>query len=151
MIDKIDKVGYSKPVSAAKAAAIKRAGGADGAAFAEALARAEDALGVDGPSAPAAAAPITSSGLLGLQEVNEEELARQKCLRHGRLTLDALTALRDGLLSGRMSLSSLRALENLVAAERVATADPLLLSVMNEIETRAAVELAKLEMSGVRS
>lgn len=143
----IEKVGYTKPLSPARAAAIRRAGSADGAAFAEALARAEGASTVD---APAATAPIASSaGLLGLQEVSEEELRRQKSVKMGRLTLDALAQLRDALLIGVLPIATLQNLERMIASERALTLDPQLESIMNEIETRAAVEIAKLQMSGV--
>ena len=39
--------------------------------------------------------------------------------------------------------------EQLVAHERGDATDPELMSILNDIEVRAAVELAKLEMSGL--
>ena len=141
----IDKITYTKPVSTARAAAIKRTGSADGAAFAEALARAEGASAVD---APVAAMPITATGLLGLQEVSEDETQRRKSLKRGRLTLDALAGLRDALLMGSVPMATLQNLERIIASERATTLDPQLESILNDIEVRAAVEIAKLEMAG---
>lgn len=145
----IEHVGYTKPVNtAARAAAVKRAGSADAAAFAEALARAEGSFGVDAAEAPVAAAPLTGINLLSLQEISDDDIRRQKSLKHGRLTLDALGQLRDALLIGVLPRSILHNLEAIVAAERAASPDPRLDAILSEIETRAAVELAKLEMGG---
>lgn len=148
----IDKVGYTKPITTSRAGGIKRSNSTDGAAFADALSRAEGALATDAMDATIATAPIASNlGLLGLQEVSDEETQRRKMVKRGRLTLDALAGLRDALLMGSLPMATLRTLEKAIAAERAATADPMLESIMNEIEVRAAVEIAKLEMSGVMS
>ena len=50
---------------------------------------------------------------------------------------------------GSLPYSTLRQLERMVTEERDAVDDPVLMSILNEIEVRAAVELAKLEMSGL--
>ena len=146
----IDKVGYTKPVTTNRASGVKRSGSADGAAFADALSRAEGSLATDAAEATISAAPIASNlGLLGLQEVSDEETKRRKMVKRGQFTLDALSNLRDALLMGSLPMSTLQAMEKAIAAERAITADPMLESIMNEIEVRAAVEIAKLEMSGV--
>ena len=140
----IDKIGYTKPVTTSRASGVKRSNSADGAAFADALSRAEGTLATDAMDATVATAPIASNlGLLGLQEVSDEETQRRKMVKRGRFTLDALSGLRDALLMGSLPMSTLRTLEKAIAAER------MLESIMNEIEVRAAVEIAKLEMSGV--
>ncbi|NBR29945.1 MAG: hypothetical protein EBT83_16285 [Betaproteobacteria bacterium] len=72
-----------------------------------------------------------------------QALARKICL-------DALEQLRDGLLSGSLPVATLRNLERMVAQERALVSDPKLNAVLDDIELRAAVELAKLEMSGMR-
>lgn len=145
----VDKIGYTRPSTpAARAAQIKKASATGGAAFASALASAQTPETVDAPSPLAAATGIGS--LIGAQEVTEEELHRRKSIRAGRLALEALEQLRDSMLTGRLSQSTLRHLEQLVAQERVLTSDARLNAVLDEIELRAAVELAKLEMSGLR-
>ena len=148
----IDKIGYTRPnTPAARAAQIRRTSSAQGSAFASALSDAQSSQGTHAAEAPAAAAPASGIGsLLGAQEVTEEELNRRKSLKRGRLALEALEGLRDALLSGRLPASTLRQLEEIVQQERVLTADPRLNDVLDEIELRAAVELAKLEMSGIR-
>ncbi len=148
----IDKIGYTRPnTPAARAAAARKASGANGAAFADALSHAGSASGASAADAPAPVAAATGIGvLLGAQEVTEEEMNRRKSLKRGRLALEALEQLRDALLTGRLPASSLRQLEELVRGERALTADPRLNEVLDDIEVRAAVELAKLEMSGIR-
>ena len=145
----IDKVGYSRPTTpAARAAQIKKSSAAGGASFASALAGAQATSDID---APAPIAPATGLGsLLGAQEVSEEELHRRKSIRSGRLALEALEQLRDAMLTGRLSTATLKQLESLVKTERTLTTDARLNAVLDDIELRAAVELAKLEMSGLR-
>ena len=147
----IDKVGYTRPTTpAARAAAAKKAGSVSGAKFAEALAAAEGVAASDGvESVQAASAVGVSSVLLGAQEISEEEIRRKKAIKKGRFTLDALEGLRDALLMGALPISTLRNLEKIIAEERETTQNPALNAILDEIELRAAVELAKLEMSGI--
>ena len=109
---------------------------------------------VAGP-APAAAAgpagPVASvsglSALLALQETGGPlERRRRAVSRAGRI-LDVLDEVKLALVSGELSLSQLERLTRAVREERAATEDAALEGVLNEIETRAAVELAKLEMA----
>jgi hypothetical protein len=147
----INKVGYTNPAAAiAKAKKIRKAGSVSGASFVDALdsiGGVEDVSGVDATNAVAGMSGI--GGLLGAQEVSEEELQRRKAQKQGKLTLDALAELRDSLIIGTLPLSAIRNLENLVAQERGNTNDPVLNSILDEIELRAAVEVAKLEVAGV--
>ena len=52
------------------------------------------------------------------------------------------------LLGGELSQAQLDRLSRAVREQRSATEDPKLEAVLDEIETRAAVELAKLEWAG---
>jgi len=141
----VEKVGYTRPATGARS--VKRTGSADGAKFAEALAAAE---GVGGVEATGSIAGISGVGaLLGAQEVSEHEVRKRKSIRAGRLTIEALEQLRDALLIGTLPLSTLRKLETLVEEERGKTNDPVLQGILDEIELRAAVELAKLEVAGL--
>lgn len=144
----VEKVGYTRPSIAARN--VRKTGAAGGAEFAEALARAEGVGGAEGVEAAQSIAAVSSVGaLLGAQEVSEEEVRRRKYVRRGRLTIDALEQLRDGLLIGSLPLSTLTRLEQLVAEERAQTNDPVLQGILDEIELRAAVEMAKLEVAGL--
>jgi hypothetical protein len=146
----IDKVGYTKPTSATRTGNVRRTGEASGSAFADALSKAEGASGTEAAAATSATAAMTGmSGLIGINEVDEREHQRRKQVKRGRMTLEALEKVRDGLLIGRLPYSTLRSLERLIAEERALTTDPVLNGILDEIEVRAAVELAKLEMSGL--
>lgn len=85
----------------------------------------------------------TPSALLGLQEIGEAPERRRRVIKRGENLLAALEALRDSLLTGAISEAKLRQLTQLMAEDRPDTADPHLQQVLNEIELRAAVELAK--------
>lgn len=144
----VEKVGYTRPVSAAKP--VKKAGSVAATGFADALAAAEGVGAVEATEATSSIAAVGAlGGLLGAQEVDEREARRRKEVKRGKLTLDVLSNLRDALLIGSLPYSTIRQLEQLVAQERAETNDPTLTAILGEIEVRAAVELAKLEMSGI--
>jgi hypothetical protein len=84
-------------------------------------------------------------GLMVLQEENEPAHAkRQKAARRGFMLLDALGALKAGLLAGNVNGSALKTLQFGLAEARGGDQEPALRAVFDAIETRAAVELAKL-------
>lgn len=144
----VEKVGYTRPVSNARP--VKKAGSVAATGFADALAAAEGVGAVEAAEATTSIAAVGAlGGLLGAQEVDEREARRRKEVKRGKLTLDVLSNLRDALLIGSLPYSTIRQLEQLVAQERAETSDPVLSAILNEIEVRAAVELAKLEMSGI--
>ncbi len=107
------------------------------------------ALAVDGEAPPVSAvgggaslAPVDA--LLALQEVSDDPGGRNRGRRRGEELLGHLDGLHLGLLSGRMSLGALERLSIMVAAKRGQVDDPRLARILDEIEIRAAVELAKL-------
>lgn len=144
----IEKVGYTKPVTTARP--VRRTGATESTGFADALAEAEGVAGASGvaPTAPVAAMSGVG-GLLGVNEVDERAVARRKAVKRGRFTLEALEGLRNALLLGTLPLSTLRNLERVIAEERALTSHPALEAILDDIELRAAVELAKLEMAGL--
>ena len=111
-------------------------------AFAKTLAMGAEAPPVSAVSGGAALAPVDA--LLALQEVSDDPGGRNRGRRHGEALLDHLDGLRLGLLSGRMSLGALERLSAMVASKRDQVDDPRLSQILEEIEIRAAVELAKL-------
>jgi hypothetical protein len=99
------------------------------------------------PVAPHAEAPpvLAAAGLdalLALQAVDDAVLTRRKAVRRGRQMLDALDDVKADLLAGRVSEGRLNQLLALVGQAREQT-DPGLDSVLDEVELRARVELAK--------
>lgn len=84
--------------------------------------------------------------LLALQGVEEPGERRRKAVKRGRTALDALDALKLGLLSGTLDTSALARLKSVAAGLAESTGDPGLDTVLAEIELRVGVELAKIGM-----
>jgi hypothetical protein len=90
-------------------------------------------------------APMTGvDALLSLQEVTDEE-RRSAMRRHAEDLLGELDELRHGLLMGALSRAQLVRLKRLIGIRRTQIADSRLGEILDEIELRAAVELAKYE------
>lgn len=116
------------------------AGHAAGGSFAEQVdARAPQVNGV-APTAPLAAL----DGVLAVQEVEDPTAERRRAARHGHSLLDELHELQLGMVDGWVSEATLRRLGGLVDGLRPAAGDSQLGEVLDAIELRAAVELAKL-------
>ena len=84
--------------------------------------------------------------LLALQGVDEPGERRRKAVKRGRSALDALDALKLGLLSGTLDTAALARLKTAAGGLAESTGDPGLDTVLAEIELRAEVELAKIGM-----
>ncbi|HEY4199851.1 MAG TPA: flagellar assembly protein FliX [Devosiaceae bacterium] len=81
--------------------------------------------------------------LLALQAVEDPLLKRKKAMRRGKALLDVLDELRTDLLTGRMGESRLNQLMALIGQARE-RAEPGLDAIIDDIELRTRVELAKL-------
>jgi hypothetical protein len=91
--------------------------------------------------------PIAAlDSILALQGMEDSTEGRSRGLKHGEQILDMLDQVRDGLLAGGIPRATLNKLANVVSRRHEQFADPRLQSVLDEIELRAHVELAKLEM-----
>jgi hypothetical protein len=84
--------------------------------------------------------------LLALQGVEEPGERRKKAVRRGRTALDALDALKLGLLSGTLDTAALARLKSVTGGLAEPTGDAGLDTVLAEIELRVEVELAKIGM-----
>lgn len=81
--------------------------------------------------------------LLALQEVDERAERRSRAAKHGHSLLDTLESVRTDLLAGQVSEDRLELLARQVS-KRLNSGDPQVDSVLEEIELRVKVELAKL-------
>jgi hypothetical protein len=91
-------------------------------------------------------APIAAGGidaLLALQAVDDATTGRRKAVKRGNMLLDALEAIRGDLLAGRISEGRLNRAVALLRQVRSQT-NPELEAVVDDIELRVRVELAKL-------
>lgn len=141
---KISGVGSTR-ASSTKRAEKTRRGDTD---FADHLRGASDAAAE--VEAQAVEAPTTLAGLdslLAVQGVDPDRgggRGRQRLVRRGEELLDRLEEVRQGLLLGAIPKDRLSELARLVRSKREAGADPQLAAILDEIELRAEVELAKL-------
>jgi len=92
-------------------------------------------------------APAALSSLLALQEISEEERKRERLVKRGKDMLESLDRLRSQLLMGEIPPHTLADLSRHIAQQKETFSDPRLMMIIDEIELRLAVELAKLEMA----
>jgi hypothetical protein len=95
-------------------------------------------------SSPAASVGAATSldALLALQAVDDPLLKRRKAARRGSQLLDTLDGLKTDLLAGKMSEGRLNQLMAVMSQAREQS-DPGLDALLDDIELRARVELAK--------
>lgn len=140
---KVSGTGSSSPISGGARRVDKSSGG--GGAFKQALTQA-----LDGPSgtqtaeAPAAVAGMDALLLVQAVDDSTERQARRQLLRRGEDILDKLEEVRHGLLLGTVPKEKLMDLAQMVRSRRTACQDPRLGALLDEIELRAEVEIAKL-------
>jgi hypothetical protein len=94
---------------------------------------------------PSSLAPVDA--LIALQEVDDATTGRKRAMGRGKKMLDLLDNVRHGLLIGGISRGKLNALVQAIKTEREGVEDAKLQEVLDEIELRAAVELAKYEQT----
>lgn len=133
---KIDRFSGPKTTSSRRSG---RAAATGGGGFARALADTPE------PSAtPAGASPVHAlNALLSVQEVGDATEGRGRARRRAESLLDRLEELRLAIMLGEVSLERLESLAAVMAERRETVDDPKLAQIINEIEIRAAVELAK--------
>lgn len=98
-----------------------------------------------GTSEVAPTAPVNT--LFALQEVGEEQASNKQLTKDADFALNRLEDLRHAILAGRVPVPMLRELARNIEMRKNTTTDPELLSIIEDIELRVAVELAKLEQS----
>ncbi len=136
MIDKIDGLGNVRT-----AAPIKRSvktNGSGSASFSKQLGETEETSATN-----ALAAPSGIAGILGVQEVDDALARASKGKLRAEDILDRLDDLRLELLSGALSRDKLMQLSHVVSIRRAQINDPRLAEILDAIDLRAQVELAK--------
>ncbi|WP_138379957.1 flagellar assembly protein FliX [Luteithermobacter gelatinilyticus] len=92
-------------------------------------------------------APLTAvTSLLALQEAGTATDGRSRGVARAEELLDHLEAIRTGLLIGQIPVQKLRDVAKVVNQQRGVVNDKALESLLDDIELRVKVELAKLEM-----
>ena len=82
--------------------------------------------------------------LIALQSEDEPAARRRRAVKRGRLALDALDELKQGLLAGAITPATLLRLKSAATDLKGASGDTDLDRVLSEIELRVEVEIAKL-------
>ncbi len=93
------------------------------------------------------AAPVDGvSALLSLQEISPEENNRKHIMQQGKTSLDILDNLRREILLGNIDPATINRMQHQLAALKQSKAsDNKLQAIIDDIELRLAVEVAKLE------
>ena len=85
--------------------------------------------------------------LLALQDIGGPLERRRRAVGRAGRILDALDDIKAGLLGGELSSQDLDRLRRAVRDERAQTDDPALEAILDDVELRAAVEVAKLDQA----
>jgi hypothetical protein len=120
-------------------------------------ATAASGFSLDGPAGASDAAPATRASavaslgsldaLIALQDIGGPLERRRKAVRRAGQILDVLDEVKLDLLDGGIKPEALDRLVQAVRLEKGDADEPRLRELLDEIETRAVVELAKLEMA----
>lgn len=130
--------------AAGPASKTAKTGKTSGSGFAESLAsldQTEESQGVESPATVSGIAALLVTQSVG--DATERE-ARKRAVDYGNDLLDKLEELRHGLLLGHIPKEKLISMAQMVRSRRETVADPHLSELLNEIELRVEVELAKL-------
>lgn len=136
------RVEWTPPLRRSAARRDDKAGSADGEKFAAAL--------QEEPPTPATTAPPKLNpldALLSIQELPDALAGRRRAVQRGSSLLDRLEELRLGLLAGVVPRERLQQLAELAQSARDGVDDPRLADLLDEIDLRVAVELAKLDQT----
>jgi hypothetical protein len=87
----------------------------------------------------------TVDNLFVLQEVADGLTGRRRAVQRGNTLLDRLDDIRIGLLTGSLPRGQLETLRRMAQERDDLGNDPQLAAILDEIELRVAVELAKLD------
>ena len=135
------KITQTGPTRSTKLRRREHADSAKSPGFAEHLTESNSDAAVNHTGGAARANNVES--LLAIQEVGDATEGAKKARERGGCILDSLDEIRHDLLMGTLSPAKLDELGRLVKRQRVIVEDPRIKEVLDEIELRAAVELAK--------
>lgn len=138
MINKVDGPGGIRGTTPVRKAG--KAEKAGGSSFSSHLA--ED--GVHGASGVGGASGIGGiSALIGLQEVDDATQRESKGKKRAQALLDEMDDLRLALACGTLTRAQLLKLSAAIQSEKIKADDPGLNQILDDVDLRARVELAK--------
>ncbi len=91
----------------------------------------------------------TVDSLLALQGAEDPAArsARKRMKQRANVILDELEKIRIGMLTGGLTVGHLVDIADVISSHREKVSDPVLTAIMDEVDLRAQVELAKLRMT----
>jgi len=91
--------------------------------------------------------PTHIGGILAAQGYEDpaEQKARGRMQERAHKVLDSLDVIQRGLVAGNIHIADIEAISSAVLSGREKINDPKLLAIMDEVDLRAQVELAKLQ------
>ena len=104
----------------------------------------------EGSQQSSAAGTITSAdALLSVQAAEDpaERAARQRMANRAEDLLDKLEAIRVSMLTGNLTIGDMIDIADMVARHRERISDPTLTAILDEIDLRAQIELAKMRVT----
>ena len=137
------KITGTRPLNAAPTRASQRAAAKKGSDFSSQLAEEPSAAGTVSPTTPLSAV----DSILAVQEVPTATDGRSRGIKRGYSILNHLDEIRLGLLTGSIPRQRLLEMGREIKEARDSVVEPQLSSILDDIELRAAVELAKLDGS----
>lgn len=108
---------------------------------------------VDKSTSQAAASPTSpinmADSLLSIQNVDDpaQRAARQRMTMRADRILDELDRIRVLILTGQVTIGDMIGIADMVARHRERVTDPQLTAILDEIDLRAQIELAKMRVS----
>lgn len=137
---KVHRTGETRPAGGARRSERKREGGG----FADHLGEGSATTGPGAAVGPSAKGAVDS--ILSVQEMPDptSERSRRMARAHAEDLLDRLEAVRAWILAGAIPKDKLVELAQRLRAQRQRSDDPRLNQIIDEIELRAEVEIAKL-------
>ena len=146
MIDKIDRVKSSDPTNISSSVKRTSAPSSSSANFSSSVAAKVSASG-NGIDSAFSVSSLLGAGsvsfMLGVQELGDALSRAAQGKRRAEDTLKKLDRIKLGLVSGTLNKLELEALSRVVSQEKEVIDDPLLSEILDEIDLRAKVELAK--------
>jgi len=138
---KISNTGPAKPAAKAK----KNAPSAKSGGFSSHLDKATNAAGPAGVEFTEINSVASMENILAIQEVNDatEDEGKRVLYQRGEDILDRLSEIQREILSGGISKERLQNLAQMLRNRRQNVEDEGLLEIIDEIELRAEVEIAK--------
>ena len=134
--------GPGKTNAPTKSEKTRKSGGVSGASFSEFLTESE---AVDAATSSTPVSNVNLYVALQAAEAATENENRRQALEWGGDLLAELEDLRLGLLMGDYTKNQLENLARRLRDKRVTVREPALVALLDEVELRAAVELAKYQ------